>query len=392
LSSTFHDPPPRPGLTLASVLRRYERFVRHKLRQRGVPEDQIPDVFQEVLIVVAERLPTFEPEPGLPVDYAMKSWLSTIAARKARACLAVLRRRGAEMPVAHDQLEALGGAGNAVDASFAHSEQWTLLHAFVNDLEPRRRAVFIAYCFEDQDMPEVAAALGISTNTAWNRLRLARADLHAAARRRSARKSNGVLLLMAFLFGEERHFLPDDAAPDHCGRESAAPPRERWPHANRIVYAAAAMLVTLLLCSDTPHARPHADPAMGVMAVAVPATATLHPLTAASADSAPAASTGSVLAASRESVPATSPGSIPAAAAVTVRGRLATTPSRPRAAPLAEPSRGDQAYFEEARDVLQAGRPDVVQWALTEHAAGFAIDALTPERQSLSIAASGSRP
>jgi len=54
-------------------------------------------------------------------------------------------------------------------------------------------------------MSEVAATLRIPLDTAWNRLRLARADLQAAVARLEARRSDGVLALLAWLCREDHH-------------------------------------------------------------------------------------------------------------------------------------------------------------------------------------------
>lgn len=62
-------------------------------------------------------------------------------------------------------------------------ERAALLATLLARLEPRRRAVVMAYELEGVAMVDVAAAQGIPLNTAWNRLRLGREDLRAAARR-----------------------------------------------------------------------------------------------------------------------------------------------------------------------------------------------------------------
>ena len=70
----------------------------------------------------------------------------------------------------------------AEDAMVA-AERAALLSALLARLEPRRRAVVVAYELDGLAMVEVAAAQRIPLNTAWNRLRLGREDLRAAARK-----------------------------------------------------------------------------------------------------------------------------------------------------------------------------------------------------------------
>lgn len=70
----------------------------------------------------------------------------------------------------------------AEDAMVA-AERAALLSALLDRLEPHRRAAVVAYELDGLAMVEVAAAQRIPLNTAWNRLRLGREDLRAAARK-----------------------------------------------------------------------------------------------------------------------------------------------------------------------------------------------------------------
>jgi RNA polymerase sigma-70 factor (ECF subfamily) len=49
----------------------------------------------------------------------------------------------------------------------------------LDTLDLDRRAVFVLHELDELSMPEIAAALSIPLNTAYSRLRLARADLAA---------------------------------------------------------------------------------------------------------------------------------------------------------------------------------------------------------------------
>jgi RNA polymerase sigma-70 factor (ECF subfamily) len=59
----------------------------------------------------------------------------------------------------------------------------SLARSALETLELGRRAVFILHALDECPMPEVARALGLPLNTAYSRLRLARADLALAVRR-----------------------------------------------------------------------------------------------------------------------------------------------------------------------------------------------------------------
>jgi DNA-directed RNA polymerase specialized sigma24 family protein len=59
-----------------------------------------------------------------------------------------------------------------------------ILGDLVRALPEERRVVVVAYQMEGAAMSDVARALNIPLNTAWNRLRLGRADLRAGWRRK----------------------------------------------------------------------------------------------------------------------------------------------------------------------------------------------------------------
>lgn len=363
-------PEPPPGLTLESVLRHYGSFVRHKLRDWGVPVDQIADVQQEVFLVVAARLPGFVSGPDGSLDQALKSWLAAIVVRKAWAFRGSLKRRGHEVFVPGEELEAIAGSHPTAEDGLAERERWEALCKLVNGLLPERRAVLVGFCFEDKSMHQVAAELGISVNTAWTRLRLAREDLQAGARRLAARESNAVLALIGLFFAEERN-LASAPLPLPVHAPAASEPQQPRPGGRlRLCVTAAALLLGLWLMDEAP--LPPSEPPSGAPPGLAASPTTAAPATATRL--APPAPTFTTAARNAEQPPLAPPRPRPAQ----VIGR-APQPSRP------SPRRGDQAYFEEARDLLGAGRPEVVEWALTTHAPGFAIDALAPERESLSL-------
>jgi len=53
----------------------------------------------------------------------------------------------------------------------------------LEELDLDRRAVFVMHDIDGHVMPDIAAALGVPLNTAYSRLRLARADFAAAVER-----------------------------------------------------------------------------------------------------------------------------------------------------------------------------------------------------------------
>ena len=77
------------------------------------------------------------------------------------------------LSVAHDPGEALEQA-----------EALRLLHSVLNDLDDRRREVFVMSELEQLPMVDIAALLGINVNAAYARVRVARQAFERALARR----------------------------------------------------------------------------------------------------------------------------------------------------------------------------------------------------------------
>jgi RNA polymerase sigma-70 factor (ECF subfamily) len=85
--------------------------------------------------------------------------------------------------VANEELDVVPEGALTAEDRLLDEERRALLGLLLDHLEPRRRAVVVAYELEGVPMAEVAAAEKIPVNTAWNRLRLGRQDLRAAVER-----------------------------------------------------------------------------------------------------------------------------------------------------------------------------------------------------------------
>lgn len=148
-------------------------YVWHALRRLGVRDAELEDVTHDVFLAVFRKLDRFE--PGRP----LKPWLFGFAFRMASDYRDLARNR----------LEVTGESAEPKDEkpdALAHVMQRQgveLALGVLGTITLERRAVFILHELDECPMPEVAEALGIPLNTAYSRLRLARADLAAAARR-----------------------------------------------------------------------------------------------------------------------------------------------------------------------------------------------------------------
>jgi RNA polymerase sigma-70 factor (ECF subfamily) len=132
---------------------------------------------QEVFVIVHRRLADLEPEREV------RPWLYGIL-----RLVAQNHRRGRRRSDKRQHALALEPAPAAAGPfeSLQAQDAARLVSAILPQLEETRREVFLLVELEELSVPEVASALGISVNTAYSRLRLARADFKAALLRRGA--------------------------------------------------------------------------------------------------------------------------------------------------------------------------------------------------------------
>lgn len=144
------------------------------LRRLGVREADVPDVAQEVFVVVHRKLPEFEGRSTL------KTWIYGICVRTASDY-----RRRAHVRREEPTDRADEGRRSAPQlADLERQEARALLDAALDALDEDKRAVFVLYEIEELDMPHVAEALGCPQKTAYSRLYAARKQVEAFVRRR----------------------------------------------------------------------------------------------------------------------------------------------------------------------------------------------------------------
>jgi RNA polymerase sigma-70 factor (ECF subfamily) len=141
-------------------------FVWRTLVRLGVPVDEAEDAVQEVFVVAYRRWGDFEERAS------MRTWLFAIARRVASHDRRSRHRRTRRTRAFGDVLE------DALDGEAAAEKRHAAaqLQAFLDALEPNKREVFILADLEGFTGREVASTLGIKQNTAWSRLKAARAE------------------------------------------------------------------------------------------------------------------------------------------------------------------------------------------------------------------------
>ena len=145
-------------------------FVWRVLRTFGVSDAQLEDAVQDVFVVVHRRLPEWEGRS------AMTTWLFAIARRVASS-----HRRRAGSDRTETLVEEPAG-GSDTFAAMSRAQASATVFSILQQLDEDKRIVFALVELEQLSVPEVAQMLELKLNTAYSRLRLARAAFEAAVR------------------------------------------------------------------------------------------------------------------------------------------------------------------------------------------------------------------
>jgi RNA polymerase sigma-70 factor (ECF subfamily) len=142
------------------------------LRQLGIPECDIDDGVQEVLVVAARKLDRVQPG-------SERAFLFGTALRVAST---MRRTRNRRRETVDDALLTLpdptGTPEDAVDGERARR----VLSALLNQMQPNLRAVFVLYEIEELTMAEISELLELAPGTVASRLRRARAVFERKSR------------------------------------------------------------------------------------------------------------------------------------------------------------------------------------------------------------------
>lgn len=181
--SPANDAADLPALHFDAVYSAHFDYVCSTLRRRGVHEQDLHDLAQQVFIVVHLKLAEFEHRA------ALRTWIF-------RICVNVVSdyRRAApkrkEVATEPAELNSLFGSRDDLQERSDERRRVGLAEGMLNRLPKARREVFVLCELEQMSGAEVASALGIALGTVRSRLRLARDFLAREAHRLSARESS----------------------------------------------------------------------------------------------------------------------------------------------------------------------------------------------------------
>jgi RNA polymerase sigma-70 factor (ECF subfamily) len=161
---------------ITAIVRTYHDFIWRLLRRLGIPAANVDDATQQVFCVAARRID--EIEPG-----SERSFLFGTALRVASDDRRSARHR--EQPDA--ELDRHAAASPDPEALVEKNRRRRLLDEILAAMPIELRAILVLFELEQMTKPEVAELLGIPEGTAMSRLRRARKEFQAIARRRLAR-------------------------------------------------------------------------------------------------------------------------------------------------------------------------------------------------------------
>ncbi len=160
------------GEGVDAIFEAHAVFVWRTLARMGVHEDDVPDLLQDVFVVVQRKLSSFDRTARIT------TWLFAIAARVVANHRRALRRRrdvyAAAAPTAH------GESSEDPETIAARHELRTRLTAALDRLAPEHRAVFVMFELEGLSGEEIARELDVPLGTIHSRLYNARKRLLAA--------------------------------------------------------------------------------------------------------------------------------------------------------------------------------------------------------------------
>ena len=166
-------------LDFETTYQQYFRFVWASARRLGVSQEDIDDVVQEIFLVIHAKLSTVRQADSL------RSWIYGVVRRTVSNHRRTVVTRHGRVSILDPSLVLPSGDPSPHDQS-EQNARLTLLDSLLSRLSEAKREVFILAEFEEMSAPEIAQALEIPLNTAYSRLRHARADFEAAFARHQA--------------------------------------------------------------------------------------------------------------------------------------------------------------------------------------------------------------
>jgi RNA polymerase sigma-70 factor, ECF subfamily len=163
-----------PPLSLRALFEEHYAFVWRLLRRLGVPPAQLDDAAQEVFWVTARRLTDLRPGREKPFLYGVALRIASSDAR---------RRRSAPAGADAEELKNLADPKPSPEECLAERQFRAVLDLALDRLPRELRTVFVLAELEGLEVQEIARLEGLPVGTASSRLRRAREEFGAIAKR-----------------------------------------------------------------------------------------------------------------------------------------------------------------------------------------------------------------
>lgn len=170
---------PAPALRIADVYDAQVDFVARMARGLGVPAAAVPDVVQDVFMVVHRKLPTFEGRSKV------RTWIARIVVNVVRNHRRAHRKR--QLTESFEEDGAIDETAKSPERVLLERQAVALLQNILGSMSEEQRVVFVMAEIEGLEMNEIAEALTINANTGYSRLRLARKVYQRGVERARAR-------------------------------------------------------------------------------------------------------------------------------------------------------------------------------------------------------------
>ena len=149
----------------------------------GIPESELADVLQEVLLVVHRRLDSYDRKSRIT------TWLFGICLRVAATARRGRRRRREDVMDPEAQGRLLVESSSPEEQIIARDARQRLELA-LDTLEPEKRAVLVMFELEGMQCCEIAELLGVPKGTVFSRLSSARQAFLASLQRLEKRDTS----------------------------------------------------------------------------------------------------------------------------------------------------------------------------------------------------------
>ena len=167
---------PDAALDVAAIYTQNAQFLWKSLSRAGVPDGDLPDALQEVLLVVHRRRDSFNGSSRLT------TWLFGICLRVASTTRRRNRRRREQTMDPKLDVPALIEPNNPEDLALARDAKRRLAQA-LDRLDAEKRAVLVMFELEGLSCAEIAELVGVPKGTIFSRLASARQTFLLALQR-----------------------------------------------------------------------------------------------------------------------------------------------------------------------------------------------------------------